>query len=206
MSLEETSKVLPSKPSGTSRVIESLHQQIDTLTNQVNELNADVTELKQKNSLITRRNETLIEQLSNAKHQTEVSESLLKRKERRVIDLEIQLTDALSNLDTIKFDYDNTKNRMSKLQEKENSTISEYERLQIAYDMVILSQKEYKIQMIQQVNELRSELSSFINNREKKLNENIDLIKKQEPEILSSYKSVVKNSKQLELIYLETIE
>ncbi|GMF08134.1 unnamed protein product [Ambrosiozyma monospora] len=128
--------------SHTSKVIDGLHSQIDTLSTDLNETKAILAETKQKYSILQRRNETLVEQVSNAKHQAEVSEALLKRKERRVTDLENQLTDALSSNDTMKFESDNLKSRMNKLQEKENTMIAECERLQVAYDAVVSSQRD----------------------------------------------------------------
>ncbi|ODV85568.1 hypothetical protein CANARDRAFT_181575, partial [[Candida] arabinofermentans NRRL YB-2248] len=190
-----------SRATGTSKVIDQLHSQIDDLSLQLNENKAQLSELKQKYSISQRRNETLVEQLSNAKHQTEVSAALLKRKERRVLDLEIQLTEALSTADSCKFESDSLKKKMMQLQQREESSASECERWKVSYDAIVSSQKEYKTMMDAQVQDLRKELLNFVNEKKSTLDQNIDLIKKQDPELLSAYRTIVKTNKQMEIMY-----
>lgn len=76
----------------TSKVIDTLHSQIDALQAQLQETTVSLNECRKKNSILSKRNEDMVEQLSNANHQAEIAQSLLKRKERRVADLEEQLT------------------------------------------------------------------------------------------------------------------
>ncbi|GMM30778.1 hypothetical protein DAMA08_035230 [Martiniozyma asiatica (nom. inval.)] len=187
--------------SGTSRVIESLQATIDNLKNELNETKVNLNETKQKHTILQKRNENMVEQLSNAKYQAEVAESMLKRKERRILDLETQLTDSISSYDTMKFDLEKLKSDISIINSDKVHITAEKERLDMAYEMLENSFSQYRTQMNQKVDELKSQVPNFIEKREKCLNENINLLKTQQPEITSSYNLLIKNSKRLEELY-----
>lgn len=169
----------------------------------MNENKETLRETKQKNSILRRRNDTLVEQLSNAKHESDMSEAMLKRKERRVSDLEEQLTDAMSKADSLQFKSDGMTKRIKTLQEKEGMAVSECERLKVSYDAIVTAQTEYKRLMDNKISKLEQKLHEFMDDRRETLDNNIDLFKRQEPEIMASYKVVVKNSQRLEEMYAQ---
>lgn len=191
---------------GTSRVIDSLQREIDDLKRNLLENRETLNETKQKYSILQKRNETMLEQLSNSKHQAEVAESMLKRKERRVLDLENQLTDSLSNYDAVKFDHDKLKLSISSLNNDKLHFQNENERLDSAYQSLNDSFNSYKSIMNQKVDDLNKMIPKFINDREKTLNDNINLLKSQHPELSNSYNSFVRNSKRLEQLYNQKYE
>lgn len=189
--------------SATSRVIDQLQSKIDQLSGDLNETKESLRESKQKNSILRKRNDDLVEQLSNAKHESDMSEALLKRKERRVADLEAQLTEALSKADNLQFESHDMRKKVKMLMEKEEMAVSECERLKVSYDAIVTAQNEYKRLMGKRVSDLEQKLYSFVDDRKKTLDSNMDLLKRQEPEIMASYKVVVKNSERLEEMYAQ---
>ena len=189
--------------SATSKVIDELQSKIDQLGGDLNETKESLREYKQKNSILRKRNDNLVEQLSNAKHESDMSESLLKRKERRVVDLEAQLTEALSKADNLQFELQDMKKKAKMLTEKEEVAVSECERLKVSYDAIVTAQNEYKRLMGNKLSGLEQRLFSFLDDRKKTLDSNMDLLKRQEPEIMASYQVVVKNSERLEEMYAQ---
>ncbi|QPG73651.1 hypothetical protein FOA43_000963 [Brettanomyces nanus] len=189
--------------SSTSKVIDELQSEIDDLKCELNETKEILGETKQKNSILKRRNDTLVEQLSNAKHESDMSEALLKRKQRRVLDLENQMTETISKADSLQFETDNMRKRMNTLQDKESAAVSECQRLKVSYDAIATAQAEYKKLMDRNVAELEQKIKVFLEERRQTLNDNIDLLKRQEPEIMASYKVVVKNTQRLEEMYVQ---
>ncbi|KAG7893247.1 hypothetical protein KL905_002826 [Ogataea polymorpha] len=157
---------------GTSKVIESLHSQIDGLKDKLDDTQAELDEYKRKLSVVVKQNETLTEKLSNARHQNEVSESLLARKERKVLDLEAQLTEACSAADRWKFEEESLRRKLAAIQEQETMSTVEADRLRASYDVVVESQKEYKLRTQMEVGDLRRQLKLFIQESSTRLEKN----------------------------------
>lgn len=133
----------PSRKS-TSRVIDGLHSEIDALKTELEELKISHSALRKKNDILTTRNDSFVDQLANSKHENDMIGALLKRKERRIQDLETQFDDVASTNESLKLSNKNMKIRCDNLQESLASSTAEYERLKIAYDALIASQNEYK--------------------------------------------------------------
>lgn len=134
----------PIKNKPTSRVIDSLHTQIDTLKTQLETIKSSNDDFKKKNTLLNSKNESFVDQLANAKHENDMINALLKRKERRITDLEDQFNELTSTNESLAFNNKNMKIRCENLQESSATSIAEFERLKISYDALITSQAEYK--------------------------------------------------------------
>lgn len=191
---------------GTSRVIDDLQSTIDNLKNELNETKATLSETRQKYSILVKRNETMVEQLSNAKHQAEVAESLLKRKERRVLDLETQLTEISSNSDSYRFECENLKLKLKNFESDKFRILSENERLSKSHEILQSSFNDYKLTINYSIDNLKTKIPEFINSTKDTLNENLNNLKLNQPEINSSYNLVIKNSKRLEELYNQKFE
>lgn len=128
----------------TSRVIERLQAEIDDLKNEAEELKISNQSYKKKNEILSKKNESFVDQLANAKHENDMIGALLKRKERRITDLEEEFDDVHSSNENLKLSNKNLKIRCDNLQESLSLSTAEHERLKIAYDALIASQHEYK--------------------------------------------------------------
>lgn len=128
----------------TSRVIERLQAEIDDLKNEAEELKISNQSYKKKNEILSKKNESFVDQLANAKHENDMIGALLKRKERRIADLEEEFNDVHSSNENLKLSNKNLKIRCDNLQESLSLSTAEHERLKIAYDALIASQHEYK--------------------------------------------------------------
>ncbi|KAK6888504.1 SWI5-dependent HO expression protein 3 [Candida tropicalis] len=96
--------------------------------------------------------------------------ALLKRKERRILDLEDQYNDLNSQIENLSLSNKNMKIRCENLQNNSNASIAEFERLKISYDALIASQMEYK-------NHYQQELNTLQTNTKGQVEQNVDVIK-----------------------------
>lgn len=192
---------LYSVPMSTSKVIDTLHSQIDALQAQLQETTVSLNECRKKNSILSKRNEDMVEQLSNANHQAEIAQSLLKRKERRVADLEEQLTQTASENDNYAFQLESLKSKLNNYDNEKQRLMAENQRLSHSYNTLSSSFTEFKLQTAESISNLKSQIPAFIKNQTSTLEQNLSTIKAAQPEIDSSYNLLLKNSKRLEQLY-----
>ena len=156
--MEDTS---PIKHKPTSRVIDSLHSKIDDLKNELESVKSSHDNYKKNFTVVSKKNDLFVDQLANAKHENDMINALLKRKERRIIDLEDQYSELSSANESLTLNNKNMKIRCDNLQESSSSSIAEYERLKIAYDALIASQVEYKRHYEKELNNLTSKFELY---------------------------------------------
>lgn len=145
----------------TSRVIDSLHGEIDDLKTELENVKQTSEDYKKKCAILAKKNDLFVDQLANAKHENDMINALLKRKERRINDLESQYNDLSSNNESLQLTTKNLKIRCENLQECSASSTAEYERLKIAYDALIASQVEYKKHYQQEITSLVSQFEAY---------------------------------------------
>lgn len=153
----------PKKPT-SSKVIDSLHQEIDELKSELEHLKISNSSYKKKSEILTAKNELYVDQLANAKHENDMINALLKRKERRIFDLENEYNEILSNNENLKLTNKNMKIRCDNLQESSTQNTAEYERLKIAYDALTASQLEYKRHYESELLKLSNNFNEFKQN------------------------------------------
>lgn len=168
----------PTKKS-TSRVIEQLQHEIDKLKSELEGLRESNQLYKKRYDLLSKKNDSLVDQLANAKHENDMIGALLKRKERRIADLEEEFNDVHSSNENLKLANKNLKIRCDNLQESLATSTAEHERLKIAYDALIASQHEYKRHYQQEMDGLyrlfevyKKELARTIDDLSAKLDSN----------------------------------
>lgn len=169
----------PVKLKPTSRVIDSLQTEIDGLKAELEHLRLSQTEYKKKHEVLASKHESLVDQLANAKHENDMVNALLKRKERRIADLEDDGDRLSSTNDTLRSANTKLKIRCDQLQDLSAVLTAEYERLKIAYDALVASQNEYKrhyqaevAQLAQQFETYKSESISGMSELSAKLDSN----------------------------------
>lgn len=158
-----------SRAKGTSRVIDELHSTIDTLRQQLESSELEVSKEKKKFTTLKQKSDSLIEQLVNAKHENEVMSGMFKRKERRINDLEEQLTSYASQVDKLNFERNQVNGRMKFLEENEKTSMHEMERLKVSYEALQNSQKEWKSHYFKEISEVKSQLEEFLNTSNSRL-------------------------------------
>lgn len=84
--------------SSSSRVIDSLQSTIDKLTDEITTLKQSNQETTKKNQILSQRNESFVDQVANLKHENEMLNAMLKRKDRRISDLKINTTSSPAQL------------------------------------------------------------------------------------------------------------
>lgn len=151
----------PRKNKPTSKVIDSLHSQIDLLKTELDTTKVAHDEYKKKYLISSKKNESFVDQLANAKHENDMINALLKRKERRIVDLEDQYNDLCSTNESLKLNNKNMKIRCENLQELSASSTAEYERLKIAYDALIALQAEYKKHYLKEISTLTAQFEAY---------------------------------------------
>lgn len=145
----------------TSKVIDSLHSQIDELRNELEVLKLSHNEHKKRNTILSTKNDSLVDQLANYKHENDMINALLKRKERRINDLEEEFDSLSSESELLKLSVKNYKIRCENLQDSLSSQAAEFERLKIAYDAIVAAQLEYKRHYLEEVSNLTNELANY---------------------------------------------
>jgi hypothetical protein len=193
--------VSPRKVTSSTRVIESLHRELDDLKLEVLNYKNKNAELKKANEIVTKRRNQLVEQISNVKHENDTVNSLLHRKERRIASLEEQLNEVACSSDDLKFKLKSLETRCNKLQESEASSVAEYERIKIAYDIMVTSQKEYRDYYTSEIKSLKEKLEIYIKEKDTQIQKNITLINKSDATIYRSIKSIRLRSKEIEEKY-----
>ncbi|KAG7193606.1 mother-specific HO expression [Scheffersomyces spartinae] len=145
----------------TSKVIDSLHSQIDSLKDELTATKVSHDEYKKKFTIVSQKNDSLVDQLANVKHENDMIAALLKRKERRINDLEDDYNKLVSDNDSMKLTNKSLKIRCESLQASTATSTAEYERLKIAYEALIASQNGYKAHYTKQIKSLTEQLYTY---------------------------------------------
>lgn len=151
----------PKKKQNTSQVIDSLHSTIDSLKSDLDSITISSNDYKKKYEAVSKKNDSIVDQLANVKHENDMINALLKRKERRIFDLENQFNELSSSNETLQLNNKNLKIRCENLNESSASSIAEFERLKISYDALISSQKEYKKHYQQELTTISNNFEQF---------------------------------------------
>ena len=192
----------PKKRLNTSRVIDSLHSEIDDLKNELEQTRISADDYKKKYTLLVKKNDSIVDQLANAKHENDMINALLKRKERRIADLEDQYNELSSTNESLQLNNKNLKIRCENLTESSASSTAEYERLKIAYDALIASQHEYKKHYQNEVSNLASQLESYKQENSAKWNSISKQFVENDKDIDALLDSLVSKRKTMDNVYV----
>lgn len=144
-----------------SKVIDQLHQQIDLLKEELDTTKMLLDEFKKKYALVAQKNELIVDQLANVKHENDMINALLKRKERRILDLEEQVNELLLATELLQMSNKNMKIRCDNLAELLAALTADHERLKIAYDALLALQNEYKKHYQKELADLADKFQNF---------------------------------------------
>lgn len=186
----------------TSKVIDSLHSQIDELKNELEVLKLSHNDHKKRNTILSTKNDSLVDQLANYKHENDMINALLKRKERRITDLEAEFDLLSSESESLKLSVKNYKIRCDNLQESLASSAAEFERLKIAYDAIVAAQAEYKRHYLEEISLLSAELSNYRKESAMMLSEFMSKIDSNDKDVDVLLDSLTNKRKALDSMYV----
>lgn len=186
----------------TSRVIDSLHSQIDDLKTELETVKISHDDYKKKYVLVSQKNDSFVDQLANAKHENDMINALLKRKERRIADLEDQYNELSSSNESLQLNNKNMKIRCENLQQSSASSTAEYERLKIAYDALIASQVEYKRHYQKELNTLASKLEAYKTENKQRFQDLSSKLSSNDKDIDTLLDSMTNKRKALDNLYV----
>ncbi|RLV89080.1 SWI5-dependent HO expression protein 3 [Spathaspora sp. JA1] len=186
----------------STKVIDSLHQTIDRLTNELAIVKQSHEELTKKFAIVSQKNDSFVDQLANNKHENDMLSALLKRKERRIVDLEDQYNELSSSNESLNLNNKNLKIRCENLQDSSNVSTAEYERLKISYDALISSQFEYKFHFQQEINKLTSQLEQYKLKNQENFTNLSESLKSNEKDFDTLFDSLSNKRKTIDNIYV----
>lgn len=193
----------PVKTKTSSKVIDLLHTQIDDLKSELETLRDSHRDYKKRALVLQSKNDSLVDQLANYKHENDMINALLKRKERRIVDLEAEFNDVLAKNDHLKLSSKNLKIRCENLQDSLAALTAEFERLKIAYDALIAGQNEYKRHYQEEFRTIQKQLEEA---KSSSL-ENFDLLSKKlessDKDVDVLLDSLVKKRKSMDQLYVK---
>lgn len=196
------SNTISTAKGGSSKVIESLHAKIDNLTEELTVTKANLEEITKKHQIASKRCDSYVDQLANSHHENDVLTALIKRKERRIIDLENSYNEMVDMNEGLKLNYKNLTIRCENLQQNNMNSMGEYERLKISYDALLSGQNEYKNYYKAQFDALSSEFEKFKLETEKKYSTMSEEWNKNDKDIDTLLDSLVNKRTKMDNIYV----
>lgn len=126
---------------------------------------------------------------------------MLQRKERRIQDLEAQLTDLAAENSNNKFKLSTVDADINTLKLENMKLNSENLRLSTSYTTLQSSISEYKLNMNNTVSAIRDQLSTFILQQDSKISSKLNDLSIEQPNFSLNYNTLLQNSKRLDSLY-----
>ncbi|ANZ76533.1 BA75_03875T0 [Komagataella pastoris] len=196
----------PTKSSGTSRVIESLHERISSYSQSLEESKLELNEYKRKYNTVQKRLDSVTDQLENSKYQHDTVSSMLKRKERKITDLELELTDTTNRLATAEAEIADLKKQLSDAKLKESQERNELQRITTAYETISEGQESYRSHYEREINRLRTSFDVFVLENQRRLQENVDSLSGTDTDLGKAFSILKTDTKKLERMRLRKDE
>lgn len=160
----------------TTRVIDALQQEIDVLKSTLRGVQVSSDECMKRCQVLAMRNELVVDQLANQKHENEVVSALLARKERRLKDVEAEYHELVLQHELLQQKFKSVDIRCQHLEQLTHTATAEHERLKIAYEALLQGQAEYKLHYQREVTSLCENLGRLKQETAAKLVELLELV------------------------------
>lgn len=147
--------------SSSTRVIESLHEQIDSLTSTNLQLTIQSNNLLGRLEAAQQREAKLLETTASLKHENENVASMLNRKSRKLKDLEEDYAKLEQKYNSLLEDKTALEDRVRDTSEKEGKLKQEMEMVKAQYDALVDSQDYYRKHYSSELDALRGQLESL---------------------------------------------
>lgn len=155
--------------SSSTKVIENLHEQIDTLTNTNLQLTLQSNNLLNRLEVAQQREAKLLETTASLKHENENVESMLNRKSRKLKELEVEFANLRQNYDTLLKEKTELQDRARDTSDRESKLKQENEMVKVQYDALVDSQDYYKKHYSSELDTLREQLDSLKQDQRRQL-------------------------------------
>ncbi|QLL31329.1 hypothetical protein HG536_0B01920 [Torulaspora globosa] len=144
--------------SSSTRVIENLHDQIDTLTSTNLQLTLQSNNLLSRLEAAQQREAKLLETTASLRHENENVASMLNRKSRKLKDLEDDFVKLDEKYNSLLKDKADLEDRVRDTSEKESKLKQEIEMVKAQYDALVDSQDYYRKHYTSELDTLRGQL------------------------------------------------
>ncbi|KAH3902937.1 She3p SCDLUD_000536 [Saccharomycodes ludwigii] len=179
--------------SSSTRVIESLHQQVDTLTSTNLQLTLQSNNLLNRLEAATLKDAKQTETVNLLKHENENLNSVLNRKTRRNKELEQDLKELKLKYKEISEENKTLSNEMKDKSGNESKLVNELEMIKVQYDALVDAQSGYKKHYENEISKLKTTLVDLTKNQEKVLLENLNKIVKLDDSLQKNYRKYESN-------------
>ncbi|AAS50407.1 AAR042Wp [Eremothecium gossypii ATCC 10895] len=159
--------------SGSGKVIENLHQQVDALTSTNLQLTKQSNQLLEKLEGCNAREAKYLETISSLKHENENLNSMLNRKTRRVKDLDMELVQLRTSHEEATASHNQLKYQLENKFAHETELEQQCQLLQAQYDAVVDAQRRYREHYQKEIEELREALEALKKDNDKFLGEHM---------------------------------
>lgn len=147
--------------SSSTKVIEALHAQIDSLTKTNLDLTVQSNQLLSRLEISTKLQSSHLESVSTLKHENDNLGLMLSRKERRVRDLEQQLAQLKNSYEEAAVDNKNMRQQLQSSDQRESVLENQFQQLQVQYDALLDGQSRYREKYEQEIQSLKDALEHF---------------------------------------------
>lgn len=147
--------------SSSTKVIENLHEQIDSLTNTNLQLTLQSNNLLSRLEAAQQRESKLLETTASLKHENENVGSMLNRKSRRLKDLEDDFSKLQQNYDDLSGEKKELEDRERDISDREVKLRQELEMIRAQYDALVDSQQYYRKHYTSELDTLKEQLETF---------------------------------------------
>ncbi|GAV53442.1 hypothetical protein ZYGR_0AI07260 [Zygosaccharomyces rouxii] len=145
----------------STRVIESLHDQIDTLTSTNLQLTVQSKNLLDKLDTAQQKESKLLENSASLKHENENLVSMLNRKTRKLKDVEEELASYKKNHDSLEEEKTALQKKWENSSNEEATLRQQMEMVQAQYDALVDSHQYYKSHYGSQISTLSDQLENL---------------------------------------------
>lgn len=145
----------------STRVIESLHDQIDTLTSTNLQLTVQSKNLLDKLDTVQQKESKLLENSASLKHENENLVSMLNRKTRKLKDVEEELASYKKNHDLLEEEKTSFQKKWETSSNEEATLRQQMEMVQAQYDALLDSHQYYKNHYGSQISTLSEQLENL---------------------------------------------
>ncbi|GAV48427.1 hypothetical protein ZYGR_0I07240 [Zygosaccharomyces rouxii] len=145
----------------STRVIESLHDQVDTLTSTNLQLTVQSKNLLDKLDTAQQKESKMLENSASLKHENENLVSMLNRKTRRLKDVEEELASYKKNHDSLEEEKTALQKKWESSSSEEATLRQQMEMVQAQYDALVDSHQYYKSHYSSQISTLSEQLENL---------------------------------------------
>lgn len=144
----------------STQIIESLYTKVDSLTNTNLQLTLQSQNMLEKLDVAQKKEVKLVENISMYKHQKGNLDTMLRRKLRKISELEEELASLQMTFSSVKTINKELKDNLIELNEKEAVDKEKVDTLAKDYDTLVQSQDSYRLHFEKTIDQLSQEMQT----------------------------------------------